>query len=297
MAILTAVGLMAGVAAGASSYPVIYSVVSYLPGALSPDTPPAGANNWNCAPSAAHPRPVVLVNGTFANQDDNWAALSPLLANNGYCVFTFNYGGPPIFGTAYGVNDIPTSATQLSVFVDQVLAATHASQVDLVGHSQGGMMPRWYLKYLGGASKVANMVALAPSNHGTTLFGLVSLAGDLGLSGVTNSTVGALCPACVQQESGSSFMNALNAGGDTVPGVHYTVISTAYDEIVTPYQSQFLSGPNVTNILIQNQCWIDFDGHIGIAYDHIALQDVLNALDPTHARRPWCSYVPFDLGG
>ena len=35
------------------------------------------------------------------------------------------------------------------------------------GHSQGGMMPRYYLKFLGGASKVDDLVGLAPSNHGT----------------------------------------------------------------------------------------------------------------------------------
>ena len=30
------------------------------------------------------------MHGTFANADDNWQAASPLLANHGYCVFTFN---------------------------------------------------------------------------------------------------------------------------------------------------------------------------------------------------------------
>ena len=53
----------------------------------------------------------------------------------------------------------------------RVLAATGAAKVDLVGHSQGGMMPRYYLKFLGGAALVNRLVALAPSNHGTTLDG------------------------------------------------------------------------------------------------------------------------------
>ncbi len=64
-----------------------------LAGFLFPQTPPPGADNFGCKPSPAHPDPVILVNGTFANQDDNWQAASPLLANHGYCVFTFNYGG------------------------------------------------------------------------------------------------------------------------------------------------------------------------------------------------------------
>ena len=77
----------------------------------------------------------------------------------------------------------------------------------------------------------------------------------------------------------------------------YTVIETKYDEVVTPYHSAFLTGPNVKNILLQDQCPFDFDGHIGIAFDHIALRDVLNALDPAHAKGALCTFIPFDLGG
>jgi pimeloyl-ACP methyl ester carboxylesterase len=88
------------------------------------------------------------VNGTFANQDDNWQAASPLLANHGYCVFTFNYGGSSAAAVVQGTGDIAASAGQLAAFVTRVRAATGAAKVDLVGHSQGGMMPRYYLKFL-----------------------------------------------------------------------------------------------------------------------------------------------------
>ena len=49
-----------------------------------------------------------------------------------------------------------------------MLAATGAAKVSMVGHSQGGMMPRYYIKFLGGASKVDDLVGLSPSNHGTS---------------------------------------------------------------------------------------------------------------------------------
>ena len=180
IALVLATGLLVAVMARpahAASYPVEYSLLAARSAAFAPDTPPPGANIWSCRPTAAHPRPVVLVHGTFSNEDENWASLSPLLADNGYCVYTFNYGGPPLLGAIYALGDIPTSAGELATFVKQVLAATHATKVDLVGHSQGGMMPRYYLKFLGGAAKVQNLVGLAPSNHGTTLFGLTTLLG------------------------------------------------------------------------------------------------------------------------
>ena len=264
---------------------------------FAPTSMPPGSNNWACHPSSAHPRPVILVHGTLANEAFSWQALSPMLANAGYCVFAFNYGqNGATLGHFFGLTDIAASAGELATFVDQVRAATGAAQVDLVGHSQGGMMPRYYLKNLGGAPKVHELVGLAPSNHGTTVLGLNALLNGLKLAGVpVTSAIG--CISCTQQIVPSSFISALNSGGDTVPGVKYVVIESKYDEVVTPYRSAFLTGANVKNILIQDQCPIDFDGHIGIVFDHIALRDMLNALDPAHAQGAWCTPIAFDLGG
>ena len=155
--------------AGAATYPVPYNFgAGILAATLHPGSSPPGSNDWNCRPSAAHPYPVVLVHGTFGNMTDSWQALSPLLANNGYCVFALDYGGSP-GNQIQATGDIPTSATQLGAFVGRVLDATGATKVDVVGHSQGGMMPRWYIKFLGGDQTVHELVGLAPSNHGTTL--------------------------------------------------------------------------------------------------------------------------------
>jgi triacylglycerol esterase/lipase EstA (alpha/beta hydrolase family) len=280
--------------AGAATYPVPYNFAAgILAATLHPGSSPPGSNDWNCRPTAAHPYPVVLVHGTFANMTDSWQALSPLLANNGYCVFALDYGGSP-GNQIQATGDIPTSAAQLGAFVGRVLDATGATKVDVVGHSQGGMMPRWYVKFLGGDQTVHALVGLAPSNHGTTFNGLASLARAFPGG---PSAFGALCQACEQQFVGSSFLEELNAGGDTVPGPSYTVIETRYDEVVTPYTSAFLSGPNVTNITLQDQCARDLVDHVGIIYDAIALHDVLNALDPAGATAPACTLVLPALGG
>jgi triacylglycerol esterase/lipase EstA (alpha/beta hydrolase family) len=284
------------VAAPASAeLPVIYSG-AYGYAHVSPTASPPGANDWTCKPSAAHPRPVVLVHGTFADMSDSWQALSPLLKNNGWCVFALNYGSYAGSGSIgiYGTGEIRNSAKELSAFVDKVLAATGAGEVDLVGHSQGGMMPRYYLKFLGGASKVNALVGLSPSNHGTTVDGIGILARFF--PGGEQFT-GALCPACEEQIVGSSFLAELNSGGDTVPGVEYTVIQTRYDQVVTPYTSAFLSGSNVHNVLLQNQCTLDLGDHLSMPYDHIADADVLTALDPLHPRHPLCTPILPTEGG
>lgn len=292
---ICAVALGAAAQASAHQLPVIYNgILGYAH--THPTASPPGANEWDCQPSAAHPRPVVLVHGTFADRSNSWQAISPLLHNRGYCVFALNYGSYSGSGAigVYGVGDIPVSAGELSTFVDQVLAATGAAEVDLVGHSQGGMMPRYYLKNLGGAAKVGTLVGLSSSNHGTTLSGLSTLASFFpGAS----QFVGGLCPACEQQRAGSAFITALNAGGDTVPGVNYTVIQTLFDTIVTPYTSAFLSGPGVKNILLQSQCVLDLGDHISMPYDHIVAADILTALDPANPQKFLCTPVGPIVGG
>src|SRR3954447_8397332 len=85
--------LAATVDGAGAALPVVYNFpAAVAASAVQPGGSPPGAN-VACRPSAAHPRPVVLVNGTFANQINSWNAISPLLKNNGYCVYTFNYGG------------------------------------------------------------------------------------------------------------------------------------------------------------------------------------------------------------
>ncbi|MFB6770288.1 esterase/lipase family protein [Streptomyces sp. NPDC056337] len=251
--------------------------------------PSAGWNDYSCKPSAAHPRPVVLVHGTFGNSVDNWLGLAPYLKNRGYCVFSLDYGQLPGVPFFHGLGPVEKSAEQLDAYVDRVLAATGAAETDIVGHSQGGMMPRYYLKFLGGAAEVNALVGIAPSNHGTTLLGLTNLlpyfpgVGDL----LDENT-----PALADQVVGSDVLTKLNAGGDTVPGVRYTVLATKYDEVVTPYRSQYLSGPGVRNVLLQDLCPLDLSEHLAIGLlDRIAFHEVANALDPARATPTTCASV------
>jgi triacylglycerol esterase/lipase EstA (alpha/beta hydrolase family) len=248
------------------------AAVFALPTAAAAAPSPPGSNDASCKPTAAHPYPVVLVPGTFENQS-MWTTVAPQIKAGGYCVFSLDYGNN-------ATGDIPTSASQLGSFVNQVLAETGASKVDLVGHSQGGMMPRYWMKFDGGASKVDELVGIAPSNHGTT--------------NPLAAPAGVFCLACAQQAAGSAFITNLNSGGDMQPGPSYTVISTRYDEVVTPYRSQALSdlSSQVTNVVLQSKCPSDASEHLTIPDDPVTLRWVLNALgrsgpaDPSF--RPRC---------
>ncbi|MBJ6638065.1 alpha/beta fold hydrolase [Streptomyces sp. DHE7-1] len=270
---------------------LLTAAVAVVPAAAAhADTAPSsGWNDYSCKPSAAHPRPVVLVHGTLGNSVDNWLSLAPYLKHRGYCVFSLDYGQLPGVPLFHGLGPIDKSAEQLAAYVDKVLAATGAPEADLVGHSQGGMMPRYYLKFLGGAAKVNALVGLAPDNHGTDLSGLTNLlpyfpgAADL----IKSNT-----PGLADQIAGSAFLTKLNAGGDTVPGVRYTVIATKYDEVATPWRNQYLSGPDVRNVLLQDLCPLDLSEHVAIALvDRIAFHEVANALDPAHATATTCASV------
>lgn len=284
---------ISGVPAQAASLPLEGESAAFLASTLpfNFNASPPGAN-VPCRPSAAHPDPVVLVEGTFASMSNSFGAISPDLVNNGYCVFALNFG-QTLFGTGiYATGDIRTSAAELSAEVNHVLSVTGASKVDIVGWSQGGMLPRYYIDNLGGASRVNMLVGFAPSNFGTTEDGLTTFLADLGVLGLDSALLSVTCTACAQQLQGSSFLTSLNRQA-TVPGVSYVVIETQDDEVVTPFTNAFLpAGPNVQNITLQNQCRQDASDHISIPYDSNALQDMINVLGPdSPGFQPSCASV------
>ncbi|WP_445548337.1 MULTISPECIES: esterase/lipase family protein [unclassified Frankia] len=234
-------------------------------------------DDWKARPSAEHPRPVVLVHGTFGNARDYWITTAPVLAAAGFTVFRLDYGALPGIPVLHGLDSIEKSAQQLAAFVDKVLAATGASQVDIVGHSQGGMMPRYYIKFLGGAGKVNRLISLSPSNHGMAENELVTLAKQFpGAEQLIGST---MPPACADQTIGSVLLTKLNGDGETVPGVQYTVIASKFDDVVTPYASAFLNGPGVQNITLQDLYPVDISNHGAMAANPMVFREVVKHLN------------------
>lgn len=244
--------LAAAPAAGASRTAVP------LPG--SPYGDPLGSNDWACAPSAARPTPVILVHGTFGDRRSLLDPISLAMKRAGFCVFSLDYGNR-------ATGDIRDSAAHLGEFIERVREVTDADKVSLVGHSQGGMMPRYYIKNLGGAAYVEDLVGLAPSNHGTAIMP-EAMAEATGL-----------CLSCAQQSAGSQFLADLNAGDETPGDISYTQIITATDTVVVPATSGFLAeGPNTTNVRIQDACALDLSEHLLIPMSASAIKLTLDAL-------------------
>lgn len=305
--LLAAVSLVAATSVGATPagastnpLPVPYDFLTsaVAGGAQSPNAGPPGSNDWSCRPSAAHPEPIVLVHGLFGNATTNWQTYGPLLKNNDYCVFALTYGQSPDLPSPLnqyigGLTSVESSAAQLAPFVQRVLAATHASKVDIVGHSEGTVVPEYYAKYLGGARYIDKYVSLAPLWHGTNPAGLATayhLASTLGLGSEADSAFRAFIGSGSELLTGSPYMQKMEAnGGPAVPGITYTNIVTRYDELVEPYTSGIQAG--MTNYTVQDLCPTDFTDHVEIASDPVAAALVLNALDPAHPRPVPCKVV------
>ncbi|WP_346764530.1 alpha/beta fold hydrolase [Rhodococcus sp. HNM0569] len=273
-----------------------------------PGAAPAGANDFACVPTGEHPEPVILVHGTDSSAYDDWAALSPMLAADGWCVFALDYGGAaeaesgtsgslgdaPPGARSFGTEDLYDSVDQLAEFTRRVLAATGADRVNYVGYSQGATVSRYYVNERGGAAHTDRWVGLASPTYGGTMYGIVdllnALPGGLDLAEQLTSR------AVRQQMRGSPFLTELNAGGDTVPGVHYTTVGSRYDEMIQPYTDIALRDPGATNVLVQDACPADASGHFLAPYDPYALDLVRTALDPDAEPHGECVPVPLGTG-
>ncbi len=123
-----------------------------------------------------------------------------------------------------GMQDITISAAELQSFVQKVLAETGARKVDIVSHSMGGLVSRYYIKYMGGSGLVDDLVTISTPHRGT-------ITASIGPG-----------KSARQMEVGSSFLRTLNSG-DITPGyVDYTAIHSNNDEMVIPQQNGFLDG-------------------------------------------------------
>lgn len=239
---------------------------SFFSQILGGEEMPNGVNRWDCVPTEGRSH-VVLVHGTFSSTMYSYGALAPRLANQGYCVYAKDFGSHEpgvLFKATRGVD---TSAREVSDFIDEVLQKTGASKVDLIGHSQGGLLGFYYLKKLGGSKKVKQFVALAPSLRGTQI------------AKTPNREEISYCLACADQHPKSELIRDLHSTPVAMNGVRYSIIATQNDLVVVPVDSQFLREPGVQNILLQDYYPDNRSSHSGMLYNEDSLNLILKTLE------------------
>jgi hypothetical protein len=106
----------------------------------------------------AHP-PVLMLHG-FVDNRSAFALLRRSLLHNGWTrVQALNYS--PLTG------DIRTAAAMLGPHIERVCEESGHAQVDIVGHSLGGLVARYYVQCLGGDARVRTLVTLGTPHAGT----------------------------------------------------------------------------------------------------------------------------------
>ncbi|MCQ9352818.1 triacylglycerol lipase [Corynebacterium sp. 153RC1] len=203
-------------------------------------------DDWRVRPTKAHPHPVILIHGTGVTKGD-WMELGADLRTAGYAVFAPDFG---LRATA----PVVESANQISAYIHAVLTVTGAEKVVLVGHSQGGVLARYWMQLLGGGDKTHQLICLSTPNHGTTSGGVAAslLRTQRAQALMGNMIQGFFGPAGPDMLEESSVIAQLNEHGETLPGVYYTCIATHADSLISPVESCFLEGEGVRNMFIQD---------------------------------------------
>ncbi len=239
----------------------------------------------HCSPGIEDARrsPVLLVPGTGATPALNYSwSWEPLLTQRGvpWCDVT---------APRNGEDDVQTTGELL---VDAIRRVHERSgrRVSIIGHSQGGMVARWALRFFPDTrAMVDDVIALAPPNHGSTRLS-TALCAKQGCS-----------PAMFQQTSDSQFIAALNAGAETFAGVSYTNVYSAHDDVVTPDDgpapsSALRTGAGmITNLPTQLVCPRDQSDHLELGVtspiSYAAAYDALDhpgPADPARIDRAAC---------
>jgi pimeloyl-ACP methyl ester carboxylesterase len=254
LALAAGLGLSAPAAASTASGPPLSEPAASLAASLhcTHDVTGAGRN------------PVLLIPGTTLTPREFSWNYEPALAQRGipYCTVRLPH---------HAMSDIQTSAE----YVTYALRSMHSRsgrKVDVVGHSQGGMIGRWSLKFWPDTrDDVADVIGLDPSNHGTL---------------DANALCAASCaPSFWQQRSGSRFLRTLNSGEETYPGIDYTNVYSIDDEVVVPNlppaaSSSLHTGEGeTTNVAVQRICPVHVSEHLMMGTtDPVAYALVIDAI-------------------
>lgn len=166
---------------------------------------------------SSHP-PVILLQGFLGTR----GVLRPLeyhLKSEGRDVISLDLG-------FFNISDIRTSSHLLQLKIERIIER-HAKkfgidQVDIVGHSMGGLIGLYYVKRLGGHTRVRNLVTLGTPFNGTWACLLAMLP------------LGLISKGLWQMLPRSDFLKELRAHSSDMHQTKVVSISAKYDTICPP---------------------------------------------------------------
>jgi pimeloyl-ACP methyl ester carboxylesterase len=188
--------------------------------------------------------PVVLLHG-FAMNRTNWIWLGRRLAKRGI---------GPLYGTSYfSPQSVRRSAEQLSRFIDRVCAHQQCERVDIVAHSLGGVVARYYIERLGGDKVIGRIVTIGSPHRGTII-----------------ARLGALFPSARETLHNSSFYNDL---GPLARREHiaFTSVWSRADAIIEPPESSSIAPAG-------EDCIFEDLGHLSLLLSPRVLDTVASRL-------------------
>jgi triacylglycerol lipase len=228
---------------------------------LAADGPPLSVAVQDLDAALACTRPllagdaaVLLVHGTSVTPEENWEW------NWQRALPEFGFTPCTVRLPDYAFVDIQVSSEYVVDAIRRMSDAT-ARKISVVGISQGGLQPRWAIRWW------PDIVMLATTNHG-------ALFAD------ASCTPGPCLPALWQQRvAGAQFLGALN-GDDETPGeISYTSIYSLTDVVIQPSVPQASAAlEGAVNLAVQEFCPGRPVDHAQHAYDASVFALGLDAL-------------------
>ncbi|NBM17462.1 triacylglycerol lipase [Streptomyces sp. GC420] len=201
-------------------------------------------------PTEGRSRPPVLLLHGFIDNRSVFVLLRRSLARNGWPhVESLNYS--PLTW------DIRAAADILGRHVEEICARTGHREVDIVGHSLGGLIARYYIQRLGGDRRVRVLVTLGTPHSGTTVVPPLSAH-----------------PIIRQMRPESDIINELR---EAAPGCRTRFISfwSDLDRLMMPVDSAQLHHPD----LIAHNVRVNGVGHLALPVHPAVATGIRQALE------------------
>ena len=200
--------------------------------------------------------PVLLVHGILGQRHLYWNIFAGRLKRDGFRVHEVQLPYSML-------GDIRIAARRMQEKVDATCKGDKAEKVDMVCHSAGGLVARYYIKFLDGHTRIRHLILLGTPHRGT-LF----------------SYVLPLVRIAHQAKPGSNLIREIDeAEGPDVPTTNFW---SPVDGVVIPAENAKMKGPLARNVQVD---WMHHWGFLVSANVYKKVHDALQAGPPKKTRK------------